>query len=358
MRRVIFVLLFVAVASACAEDDPPMQPQPTPVTLQAEGFPPPPNISTENPLTEEGIALGRMLFYDARLSGNETQACAGCHNQAQAFSDFNQFSIGIDGLPGKRQAMAIFNMAWHTNGFFWDERAATVREQALLPIQDPLEMHETLENAMAKLAAVPAYEDAFEAAFGDPAITAERMGKAMEQFMFTLVSNKSKFDRVQRGEESFTASEARGLDLYNNEFDPTGAIKGAECFHCHGGFNFTNNRSMNNGLDSDAAMTDIGLEGHTGLAEDRGKFKVPSLRNIAVTAPYMHDGRFADLDAVLEHYNEGVVPSMTLDPLMQFNLGPGLGLSPDDLADLKAFLLTLTDDIYLNNPAYAEPLLP
>ena len=358
MRHGIFVLLSVALVTACSDNEPDVSAEPTPFVLEADGFPLPTNVSADNPLTEEGIALGRMLFYDPRLSGDESLACAGCHRQEDAFGDFNRFSIGIDGLPGGRQAMALFNMAWHTNGFFWDERAATLQEQALLPIQDPLEMHETLENAVAKLAAIPAYEEAFEAAFGDPVVSADRLGKALEQFMMVLVSNNAKFDQVQVGDASFTPSEMRGRQLFNREFDPTGVVKGAECFHCHGGFNFTNNRSMNNGLDTDASMADIGLEGHTGLAEDRGKFKVPSLRNIAVTAPYMHDGRLADLDAVLEHYNNGVVPSMTLDPLMQFNLGPGLGLLPEDLADLKAFLLTLTDQEYLDNPAFAEPLLP
>ncbi len=351
-------VLLLPLFAACGEDGPdPVTLDPTPYGFSVPDFPPPP-LPADNPLTVAGVELGRLLFHDPRLSGDNTQACADCHRQEDGFSDLRRFSVGIRGEEGTRQAMALVNLAWHTNGFFWDERSETLRDQSLRPIADPLEMDATLPDVIAKLEAVPAYRDAFIRAFGDGAVTAERMGLAMEQFMLTLVSHDSKFDRVRRGEASFTDTEQRGLDLFNREFDPTGTVRGAECFHCHGGFNFTNNQSMNNGLDDAAGMTDPGLQGVTGRPEDRAKFKVPTLRNIAVTPPYMHDGRFATLEEVIDHYDHGVKASATVDPLLQFSIDPGLGLTAQDKADLIAFLETLTDPVFLAEPAFSAPLLP
>jgi cytochrome c peroxidase len=296
-----------------------------------------------------------MLFYEKKLSKGETQSCADCHMQEDGFSDIRQFSIGVDELPGRRQAMAIFNMAWHTNGFFWDGRAPSLRDQALKPIQDPLEMNETLENAIAKLQATKDYRFQFARAFENSTITAEKMGLAMEQFMNTILSMNSKYDQYLLGNATLSESEQRGYDLFFTEFDPNGLSKGGECFHCHAGVNFTNNKYMNNGLDDESSFTDLGYFETTADDADKAKFKVPSLRNIAVTPPYMHDGRFATLEEVLNHYNHGVKNSSTVDKLMQYNISPGLQLTEQDKADIIAFLNTLTDESYLVNKDYSSP---
>jgi cytochrome c peroxidase len=297
-----------------------------------------------------------MLFYEKMLSKDGSQACADCHKQEDAFSDIRRFSIGVEQLPGKRQAMAVMNLAWHQNGLFWDGRAPKVRDQALKPIQDPLEMNEKLPNVVDKLSADKNYNDQFIRAFGDVTVTPERIGLALEQFMLTMVTSNAKYDKFLRGEVALTDSELRGKDLFFSEFDPFGSEKGAECFHCHAGHNFTNDEFMNNGLDTDAGMTDEGRKMVTNDPADRGKFKAPSLRNIALTPPYMHDGRFATLEEVIEHYDHGVKQSATVDFLLQYNLQPGgLQMTAQDKADLIAFLHTLTDETFLNEPAFKSP---
>ena len=353
----ISLLLLFAACSPDTSDpvDPPATLDPTPYTLSIGDFPTP-DLPADNPLTNAGVQLGRMLFYEKLLSKDGTQACADCHLQKDAFSDIRRFSIGVEGLEGKRQAMAVMNLAWHQNGMFWDGRAPSIRNQSLRPIQDPLEMNETLGNVVAKLGAEKRYTDQFIRAFGDANITPERMGLAMEQFMLTMVSNNSRYDRYLRGEATLSDSEKRGKDLFFSEFDPFGSERGAECFHCHAGHNFTNDEFMNNGLDTDASITDEGRKMVTNDPADRAKFKVPSLRNIEFTAPYMHDGRFSSLEQVLDHYNTGVQSSSTVDFLLQYNLQPGgLQLTAQDKADLIAFLKTLSDVDFLNNPAYKKP---
>ena len=297
-----------------------------------------------------------MLFYEPLLSKDGTQSCASCHRQEDAFSDTLRLSIGVEGLPGKRQAMAVFNMAWNTNEFFWDGRAHLLRDQALLPIQDPLEMNETLENVISKLSADKTYTDQFIRAFGSNEITAEKMALAMEQFMLSIVSFESKYDRYLAGEVELTASEQRGLDLYFTEYNPFfPEDSGADCAHCHGGINFENDLYMNNGLDVDADFVDIGREAVTERPQDRARFKVPSLRNIALTPPYMHDGRFQTLEEVIEHYDNGIQESSTIDPALLATKMTGLMLTAQDKIDLVNFLKTLTDEKFLNNPAYQSP---
>jgi cytochrome c peroxidase len=318
------------------------------------GYFPQPDLPQDNQLTNAGVALGRMLFYETMLSKDNSQSCATCHIQKDGFSDIRRFSEGVEGLLGERQAMGVFNLAWH-QGFFWDGRAATLREQALMPIQDPLEMNETLENVVNKLSADKRYTDQFIRAFGDEQVSSERISLALEQFMLTIVSYESKFDRVIFGNDSYTEAEQRGFDLFFTEFDPNGVERGAECFHCHAGFDFTNHEFMNNGLDAEGSIADPGLYEATGDMADFGKFKVPSLRNIAMTPPFMHDGRFASLEEVLDHYNTGVKTSPTLDPLMQYNVNPGLNLTEQEKADLIAFLHTLTDSTFLNKAEYTSP---
>ena len=300
-------------------------------------------LPADNPLTEEGVALGRQLFHDTRLSINGTQSCASCHDQKNAFADPRRFSLGAQQQAGKRNAMPLFNLAWH-QGFFWDGRAATLREQVLMPIQDKNEMNETLPNVIAKLNANPECKTAFAKAFGSPEITAERMAKALEQFLLTFISQESRFDRAARKVAELNESEKRGLQLFVTEFDPKRGLRGADCFHCHGGTLFTSQSFANNGLE--LAADDLGRMAVTKDAADRGKFKTPSLRNIARTAPYMHDGRFATLEEVVEHYSGGVRRSPTLDPNLAKHPEAGIQLNAQEKADLVAFLHTLTDESF------------
>ena len=327
----------------------------TPYSLDFGNFPPP-QIAGDNSLTIQGVQLGRMLFYEKMLSGDGTMACASCHLQEFAFTDTARFSTGIQGKKGGRQAMTIFNMAWHSNEFFWDGRSHLLRDQSLMPIQDELEMDETLENAVAKLAASQVYKDQFMRAFGSEEITSEKMSLAMEQFMNSIISNNSKYDRFLKDSTVFSANERRGKDLFFKEYNQfLPAESGADCAHCHSGDNFENDKYMNNGLDADGYFTDIGREKVTNKAGDKGKFKVTSLRNIALTAPYMHDGRFNTLEEVVEHYNSELQSSASLDPALEQTRSPGLRLTPQDKADLVAFLKTLSDDVLINNKAYASP---
>ena len=355
---IIGCALLMGVMTACKKEEPETLPvpvpAPTPYTLETAGFPNP-GIPEDNMLTNEGVRLGRFLFYEPMLSLDGSISCASCHKQEDAFTDINQFSIGVQGLPGHRQAMAIFNMAWNDNGFFWDGRADLLRHQALLPIEDPLEMDETLDNVVQKLANSATYPEMFNRAFGSETITSERISLALEQFMNSIVSNRSKYDQYLQGQVELTEQEERGRYLFFTEFNPGfPELSGADCQHCHGGINFENDAYMNNGLDADADFEDLGREVVTGNPNDRAKFKVTSLRNIELTPPYMHDGRFNTLEEVVDHYNL-VIPSSTLDPSFQQQLPNGLQLSAEDKAALVAFLKTLTDYELQVDPRYSSP---
>lgn len=330
----------------------------TPYTLVIPAGFPPMTIPADNPMTEEGVKLGRYLFYEERLSGNNTMSCASCHAQAFGFSDHhNQFSTGIDGVQGTRTSMVLQNLGWEQR-FFWDGRAATLEDQILQPVENTIEMHETWPNAVAKLQADNAYVALYQNAFGSSTIDKYKTAKAIAQFLRTLISGNSRFDQFQRGEIQLTIDEQLGAALTTQEggFPPEvpNGIGGADCFHCHphGGYRFTDGLFRNNGLDE--IPVDPGLGGVTGLPQDQGLFKTPSLRNVAVSGPYMHDGRFTTLEQVIEHYNSGGHVSPTISPFMKFTTG-GLQLTPEKKAQLLAFLNTLTDDEFLNNPAFADP---
>lgn len=317
---------------------------------------PAPVIPNDSPLTVQKVKLGRMLFYETIMSKNDSMSCATCHLQEFAFSDTSRFSIGVEGLPGGRQAMAIFNMGWNSNEFFWDGRAHLLRDQSLKPIQDPLEMNETLENVIAKLSAEQSYKDQFMRAFGIEDITSEKMSLAMESFMLTIISKATKHDQYLASVTTLSESEERGMNLFFTEYNPFFPDQsGADCAHCHGGANFENDLYMNNGLDTDAEMVDDGRMIVTMDPMDRAKFKVPSLRNIELTPPYMHDGRFNTLEEVVGHYNEGLQTSTTIDPALEATIGTGLLLSEQDIIDLVNFLKTLTDDDMINNEEYSNP---
>ena len=352
--RGISIVAMGLLALSCSSDDDSSTTL-TPLTIDFKDIPVP-YFPDDNLLTEEGVELGRRLFYEKALSKDGSMSCASCHNQETAFSDTNQFSIGVEGEPGGRQAMAIFNMAWNTNEFFWDGRAHLLRDQSLLPIQDPLEMNETLENVIAKLTDLPEYTDRFNKVFGSKVITELNISLALEQFMNSIISIDSKYDRFKRNEVSLTDSEERGRQLFfteYNKFFPD--VSGADCAHCHGGFNFENDEYMNNGLDILANQTDIGRENVTSNPMDRAKFKVTSLRNIELTPPYMHDGRFKTLEEVVDHYNSGIQLSPSVNPAIADTEEEGLFLTEQDKQDLVAFLKTLTDEVLMTNPDYSNP---
>ncbi|WP_452227363.1 cytochrome-c peroxidase [Lacinutrix cladophorae] len=306
-----------------------------------------PIIPVNNIQTEEGIILGKKLFFDTILSENNTQACASCHNPGNAFTDPARFSVGIDGSIGTRNSMPLFNMAWnYDEKFFWDGRVFSLEHQALEPVTNPIEMNNSWETVITRLQNHSEYPKLFEEAFGTTPITKELVTKALAQFERILISANSKFDRYLLEEATLTPQEENGLNVFMDE------TKG-DCFHCHGNPNnplWTDNLFHNNGLD--AVFTDIGLGEITGDPADNGKFKSPSLRNLIFTAPYMHDGRFNSLEEVINHYSEGLQDSPTIDPLMKKVDEGGVHLSDSDKADLKAFLLSLSDPSFINNPAF------
>lgn len=274
------------------------------------------NIPDDNPMTEEGVQLGRRLFYETKLSINNLIACATCHQQAKAFTDGLRVSIGVDGTPTPRNAMSLVNLLWVRN-FFWDGRAKGLEAQAAFPLTDPHEMGQSLEVSVQKLQQAAGYTKLFEQAFGSPQITEQRIVQALAQFERTLISANSKYDQYLRGDYQPTASELNGIQLFFSNPNPEKNIRGASCGHCHGGPKTYIELFHNNGLDSIPA--DKGREAITGQSYDRGRFRVATLRNIALTAPYMHDGRFSRLEDVVDHYNEHIQPSETLSTFLQGN---------------------------------------
>lgn len=312
----------------------------TPYRFTMSGTFPVPDLPRDNPLTEERVALGKALFHETALSRDSTISCASCHSPETAFTDARRFSLGVRGQKGPRNSMPLFNLAWK-NSFFWDGRAPSLRAQALMPIQDHAEMDETLDRATGKLTATAAYPPLFRAAFGSPEITAEKLALALEGFLLTLTADDAKFDRALRGKATLSADEQHGFELFMTEFEPRTGQRGADCFHCHGGPLFSDHQFHNNGL---APTDDTGRFKITQLEADRGKFATPSLRNIALTAPYMHDGRFATLEEVVAHYSTGVHRSPALDPNLAKHPDQGLSLSAEDQRAIVAFLRTLSND--------------
>ena len=308
-----------------------------------------PIIPTNNPLTVEGVALGKKLFFDKILSGDNSQACANCHNPQKVFTNNKQFSQGIDGDFGTRNSMPLFNLAWNfEERFAWDGKELSLERQALEPVKNPIEMHSNWTVVSEKLQKTTTYPDLFLRAFGTSKIDSILITRAIAQFERTLISGDSKFDQYLKGETTLTPQEQNGFDVFMDE------AKG-DCFHCHGSENnplWTDNSFHNNGLDE--IFTDLGLGAVTGDTNDNGKFKSPSIRNLIFTAPYMHDGRFRTLEEVINHYSEGLKPSSTIDPLMKKVSQGGVNLSTQDKADLKAFLLSLTDTKFINNPSFQE----
>jgi cytochrome c peroxidase len=302
---------------------------------------PQPALPADNPPSEARLVLGRRLFHETLLSRDGSISCASCHQSGLAFSDPRRFSVGVEGRKGDRNGMPLFNLAWKSE-FFWDGRAKGLRNQVLVPIQDHREMDESLDRVIEKLKDATGYPADFQRAFDSPGITVERLGLALENFLLSLTSHDSKFDRAQRGEVELSADEKRGFELFMTEREPRLGAMGADCFHCHGGALFTDHQFRNNGLA--ILESDTGRHRVTRSALDRGAFSTPSLRNIALTAPYMHDGRFATLEEVLDHYSTGVKRTDTLDPNLAKHPDGGLRLTAEEKRCVLAFLKTLTDE--------------
>lgn len=298
------------------------------------------------PLTEEAIELGRMLFYDTALSDDRSLSCGSCHKQENAFSDPRAFSLGTDGSIGARNSMAIVNLAWD-NTFFWDGRASSLETQALLPVVDHAEMRNTWPEVVQRLQADDRYPPRFEHVFGSATIDSMRVVQAIAQFERTLLSFNSRYDRFEYGGDSLalTAQEIRGKELF---------FRAAHCSDCHGGPLLGDHSIRNNGLD--LVHTDLGFGGVTGNSAQNGRFKTPTLRNIAVTGPYMHDSRFTTLAEVVDFYAEDVqLDSPFLDNHMFPWMAGEVNLSAQDRSDLVAFLGSLTDHSFLTNPAFSDP---
>jgi cytochrome c peroxidase len=341
----------VYAASTSKAEKPLLASNATPYHLTISKFFPRPDLPRDNPLTGEGVSLGGALFFDRRLSADNTQSCAACHHPREGFAEHRLFSRGIGGEIGTRHAMPLENLAWKKE-FFWDGRASSLREQVLQPIQNPIEMHESLDYLVKKLGTDTNYHRLFANAFGSPEITSDRIARALEQFLLVQTSFDSKFDRVVLGKEKFTEEEGRGFKLFHTEYDPYHGRFGADCFHCHGGPLFQSQNFANNGLDSE--FEDLGRYTVTKRDGDQGKFAVPSLRNVAVNWPYMHDGRFLTLDEAVEHYCTGMKRSATLDPNLGKHPDGGIPLSEADKRALVAFLKTLTDARFIPPPVVAS----
>ncbi len=315
----------------------------------------------DNPVTDAGATLGRVLFYDKKLSLNNSTACATCHKQELAFSDSKRLSDGFLQGATRRHSMNLNNIAYTSvggrggaveQGFFWDNRAATLEIQVLMPIQDKVEMGMTLDSLTKRLAQTDYYKPLFAAAFGTPDVTSDRIAKSLAQFVRSLISYRSKFDvGVQSNFQNFTAQEQRGRAIFTG--------RDGNCATCHETrTQFIAERPENNGLDA-VSTTDLGLAEVTNNPRDAGRFRVPSLRNIELTAPYMHDGRLLTLEDVVEHYNSGVQAHPNLSNQLRANNGQNtprrLNLSTSDKQALVAFLKTLTDTEFTKDTRFANP---
>ncbi len=337
----IFLLLIIILLSAFINRLQNHQPHYLKLVIP-KGWPKPArNIFANNPLTEEGFQLGRQLFYDSKLSKDGSIACANCHQQFAAFTSFDHdFSHGFNNSFTTRNAPGLFNLAWMP-ALHWDGGINHIEVQPLAPLTAPNEMAESLENVLKKITADTTYKKLFKAAFGDAGITSQRMLKALAQFTGSIQSYNTRYDKVKRGEASFTISEQYGYNVFK-----------ANCNACHTEPLFTDNSFKNNGLTLHPTLLDMGRMKITGKSEDSLKFKVPSLRNITLTAPYMHDGRLYTLSQVVEHYSNKINNNQpTIDSLLKNKIS----ISNQEKVDLISFLYTLTDQEMLHDKRYGAP---
>lgn len=347
------LIIYFAFILGCTHDSLPDDPSPntTPYTLKEPSNFPKVVLPADNPMTVEGVRLGRHLYYEKRLSYNNTVSCATCHQHNYNFSTPAPKGTGVNGAT-PNNVMIHSNLAWQ-QFYLWNGAATDIEAVAMATITDHIEMDNTWYNALTAIAADSKYPPMFEAAFGKNGVTAKNASKAIAQFVRTMVSSESKFDRVQRGQESFTADEALGYQMFNSEV--------GDCFHCHGDLTTGNIfgaygdlQFSNNGIDS-ILIPNSGRESVSGNVKDRARFKIPSLRNIEYSFPYMHDGRFATLQEVIEHYNQGGYVTSTIDPNMK-KAGIGRNWTAQQKAALLAFLKTLTDNSFLTDTSFSAPL--
>lgn len=307
----------------------------------------------DNPLTEEGVELGRFLFYDEILSVDSTVSCSTCHLQKLSFTDGLAVSVGVNGAKGTRSAMSLLNAGLNYKGFFWNGRSKNLEEQAIDPVVNPVELHESWPNVEMKLQRSSFYPTMFRKAFGienKKEITQDLATKALAQFQRTLLSYNSKYDRVQKGLDVFTEEEQRGFSMY---VDDDVDIPDAQCDHCHTLPTGTSNDFFNNGLQEAATVEDFKVKGRGKVVKNpllNGFFRAPTLRNAMLTAPYMHDGSIATMKEVIDHYASGGKHSPTKDPLLS-----DIHITEDDKKALLAFLHTLTDEVFLNEKAFSDP---
>jgi cytochrome c peroxidase len=356
LLRYVFIIL--VLTQACSTKPPLSSYTPIPYNIDVPFFPDSLNIPPDNPMTIDGVRLGRYLFYDGRLSGNpqKPMSCATCHQQEHAFECGTEqfadgFPIGNSGTKTPHVMLPLINLVWNNSGYFWNGYVTTgnIESTVSMAITAKHEMNGNINSAVKLIKSEPKYRDMFYRAFGTSDINIQLISKAIAQFVRSLISFNSKFDRFMAGESTLTQEEMRGLMLFTTE--------GADCFHCHGSPAlplWTTNMFMNN-------AKDINFDGEkdrfyvTGNPMDKGKYRVPTLRNIEYTGPYMHDGRYKTLDEVLEFYNDGLKRSPYIDPLsINANHG-GAHLAPSDLAALKAFLLTLSDTAFIHDERYSNP---
>jgi cytochrome c peroxidase len=376
LRISFYLIAGLIVAVACKKKD-----SPIPDTYKTTAYvypalpeyvsPPGQHIPSDNPMTVEGVSLGRMLFYDSTLSRDNTIACASCHHQGYGFTDRGrQFSHGVGDSIGNRNSMALFNIPWERGPFFWDGRAPILDSQIVGPVPNVKEMHLTWPEALARLQKRPEYPDLYKKAFGSATITKENTARAIAQFLRTIVSFNSRYDSIQRGQANFTPAEQRGYQLFstdpvantnpNNHTVPLGhrlPNTGLDCFHCHAPPYFTPEKFI--------PETEVLMNDGVGTIN----VKVPSLRNLKFTAPYMHDGSMANLDSVIAHYDHGIDPNspyvnkrmyavLYTDPNNATQLTtPHMELTPQEISDIKAFLNTLNDYSLLTNKDYYNPFM-
>jgi cytochrome c peroxidase len=338
---VFLLFIGITVMDACKKNDTKNVTAVTPLTIVIPpGFPPITDAFKNNPVTQEGFDLGKKLFYDGRLSKDGNFSCASCHQQFAGFATFDHnLSHGFNNQFTTRNAPGLANLAWYKE-FHWDGGIKSLEVQPLAPMTAPNEMAETVENVLLKLRQDEVYRKKFAAAFGTEDINSQLMLRALSQFMGMLISANSKYDQVKNGTASFTDAEQRGYLLFQQK-----------CASCHKEPLFTDQSFRNTGLPMDGELKDIGRMRITHNSGDSLKFKVPTLRNIYVTQPYSHDGRFYSIGAVIDHYRFNVVNGPTTDPLVKNKLS----ISDFDKLDLLVFLRTLTDTTYLNNKRFAQP---
>jgi cytochrome c peroxidase len=362
------VLLF----SLCGKDkEEPKVYNPTPYVLEAPPyFPTNLNIPADNPMTVEGVKLGRYLFYDGRMSGrthpDSLMSCGTCHIQSRAFVcgiDHPTFTggatFGLTGIPTPHNMMPLINLVFNRNGYLWNgmlhesntnSSRRRLEDLVWMGVVAPHEMHGDTSRTVALFQSLPGYPELFFEAFGSETVTMENINKAVAQFVRTLISANSKFDRYLRGEEMLNLDELSGFDLFMTE-------EGADCFHCHGGGGvplFTTNLFYNNGKDT-VFNDPRDRFSITGNLRDKGAYRAPTLRNIEFTAPYMHDGRFTTLEEVIDFYSHDVKMSDHVHPLMHHAHRGGVQLTPKQKQDLLAFIRTLRDEDFITNQAFSKP---